>query len=140
MEDPENLGKGETQERDRKVVNTHRFLSLENTHTHTHAQLIRFQGLSDAQVLRKPSLHYKVHNYTHTGFRVQERGQIAQVGARGDVGVEGGKCVGAPTRPAIIAESQQALKFRVNRPRPRSQPARAAGCVCWLLIFFHGSC
>jgi len=43
------------------------------------------------------------------------------------------------SRPAILAESQPALKFRVNRPRPRSQPARAAGRVCWFFIFFHGS-
>jgi hypothetical protein len=42
-------------------------------------------------------------------------------------------------RPDILAESQPALKFRVNRPRPRSQPARAAGRVCWLFIFFHSS-
>jgi hypothetical protein len=38
-------------------------------------------------------------------------------------------------RPAIIAESQPALKFRVNRPRPRSQPARA-GRACVLVVFF----
>jgi hypothetical protein len=43
------------------------------------------------------------------------------------------------SRHAILGESQPALKFRVNRPRPRSQPARAAGRVCWLFIFFHGS-
>ena len=36
----------------------------------------------------------------------------------------------SPLRPAILAESQPALKFRVNRPRPRSQPARAARRVC----------
>jgi hypothetical protein len=39
------------------------------------------------------------------------------------------------TRPAIIPESQQALKFRVNRPRPRSQPARA-GRACVLVVYF----
>jgi hypothetical protein len=38
-------------------------------------------------------------------------------------------------RPAIIAESQPALKVSFNRPRPRSQTARAAGRVCWLFIF-----
>jgi hypothetical protein len=35
----------------------------------------------------------------------------------------------------IIAESQPALKFRVNRPRPRSQPARA-GRACVLVVYF----
>jgi hypothetical protein len=39
------------------------------------------------------------------------------------------------SRPAIIAESQPALKFRVNRPRPRSQPARA-GRACVLVVYF----
>jgi hypothetical protein len=38
-------------------------------------------------------------------------------------------------RPTIIAESQPALKFRVNRPRPRSQPARA-GRACVLVVYF----
>jgi hypothetical protein len=38
-------------------------------------------------------------------------------------------------RPAIIAESQPALKFRVNRPRLRSQPARA-GRACVLVVYF----
>ena len=42
-------------------------------------------------------------------------------------------------RPVIIAESRPALKVSFNRPRPRSQPARVAGRVCWLFIFFHGS-
>ena len=46
---------------------------------------------------------------------------------------------GHPSRPVSIAESQPALKVSFNRPRPRSQPARAAGRVCWLFIFFHGS-
>jgi hypothetical protein len=41
----------------------------------------------------------------------------------------------ATARPAIIAESQPALKFRVNRPRPRSQPARA-GRACVLVVYF----
>jgi hypothetical protein len=45
----------------------------------------------------------------------------------------------ASSRPVSIAESQPALKVSFNRPRPRSQPARAAGRVCWLFIFFHGS-
>jgi hypothetical protein len=35
---------------------------------------------------------------------------------------------------AILGESQPALKFRVNRPRPRSQPARAV-CVGCLFFF-----
>jgi hypothetical protein len=43
--------------------------------------------------------------------------------------------VAGGTRPAIIAESQPALKFRVNRPRPRSQPARA-GRACVLVVYF----
>jgi hypothetical protein len=30
-------------------------------------------------------------------------------------------------RPVSIAESQPALKVSFNRPRPRSQPARAGG-------------
>jgi hypothetical protein len=42
-------------------------------------------------------------------------------------------------RHVIDSESQPALKFRVNRPRPRSQPARAAGCVCWLFYQFFVS-
>jgi hypothetical protein len=45
------------------------------------------------------------------------------------------ECV--PDRHVSIAESQPALKVSFNRPRPRSQPA--AGRVCWLFIFFHGS-
>ena len=51
-------------------------------------------------------------------------------------------CRATPSRPVRIAESQPALKVSFNRPRPRSQlvtPARAAGRVCWLFIFFHGS-
>ena len=46
------------------------------------------------------------------------------------------------SRPVRIAESQPALKVSFNRPRPRSQPARACvfcDFVCWLFIFFHGS-
>jgi hypothetical protein len=39
-------------------------------------------------------------------------------------------------RPVIIAESRPAPKVSFNWPRPRSQPARAAGRVCWLFIFF----
>jgi hypothetical protein len=40
-----------------------------------------------------------------------------------------------PIRPTIIAESQPALKFRVNQPRPRSHPARA-GRACVLVFYF----
>ena len=38
---------------------------------------------------------------------------------------------GCKARPVSIAESQLALKVSFNRPRPRSQPARAvcAGCL-----------
>jgi hypothetical protein len=35
------------------------------------------------------------------------------------------------SRPVIGAESRPALKVSFNRPRPRSQPARAAGRVCF---------
>ena len=38
-------------------------------------------------------------------------------------------------RPVIIAESRPALKVSFNRTRPRSQPARAGGRLCWLFIF-----
>jgi len=46
---------------------------------------------------------------------------------------------GVLDRDVINSESQPALKVSFNRPRPRSQPARAAGRVFWLFIFFHGS-
>ncbi len=39
-------------------------------------------------------------------------------------------------RPVSIAESQPALKVSFNRPRPRSQPARAAGRVVARLVYF----
>ncbi len=39
---------------------------------------------------------------------------------------------GAVSRPVIIAESRPALKVSFNRPRPRSQPARA----CVLVVYF----
>jgi hypothetical protein len=38
-------------------------------------------------------------------------------------------------RPVSIAESQPALKVSFNRPRPRSQPARA-GRACVLVVYF----
>ena len=50
--------------------------------------------------------------------------------------------LGAPGRPVSIAESQPALKVSFNRPRPRSQPARAGGpgrrargCPACLFLF-----
>jgi hypothetical protein len=40
-------------------------------------------------------------------------------------------------RPVIGAESRPVLKVSFNLPRPRSQPALAAGrvCQCWMFIF-----
>ncbi len=45
---------------------------------------------------------------------------------------DGGDVRGAESRPAILAESQPALKFRVNRPQPKI----SAGPVYFFQTFF----